>query len=248
MQDWYEKSFGEDYLIVYKHRDFSGAYEEVRSMVSWLDLRQGAKLFDLCCGMGRHALALHNFGYDVTGMDLSERLLREARERDKHSAVRWIRGDMRNIPLDETFDAVVNLFTSFGYFADDAENEQVISEISRILRPGGKFIIDFLNPEHVVNHLVPESERRDGKTIIQEKREIKSGFVQKQIVLLDGEGKGDPRVYWERVKLYQLPQFEKMTENNGLVIENVYGGYDKSEYDEKQSKRMIMVGVKGEAK
>src|SRR5690606_41599411 len=82
MAEWYERSFGEDYLLVYKHRDVQGAKREVHTMISWLDLPVGAKVLDLCCGMGRHSMALVEAGYEVTGVDLSDVLLREARKND----------------------------------------------------------------------------------------------------------------------------------------------------------------------
>lgn len=119
---WYEESFGSDYLMVYKHRDVQGASEEVQKMSSLLQLKKYAEVLDLCCGMGRHSMALHELGYRVTGVDLSETLLNEARKLDIDSQVYWIQGDMRNLPVTNTYDAVLNLFTSFGYFEEDAEN------------------------------------------------------------------------------------------------------------------------------
>src|SRR5438309_2159821 len=154
MTAWYEQSFGQDYLVVYKHRDMQGAKNEVQKMVKWLDLQPGDEIFDLCCGMGRHSLTLAEYGFHVTGMDLSEVLLTEAKRLDQEGKVTWLLGDMRQIPLERSFAAVVNLFTSFGYFTDEAENEKVIHEISRLLENEGKFIIDFLNPAYVAAHLV----------------------------------------------------------------------------------------------
>lgn len=242
MHDWYRKSFGTDYLIVYRHRDFKGAYEEVRQMIGWLGLDSGASVLDLCCGTGRHALALADFGYRVTGVDLSEVLLEEARKNDTDQRIKWVHGDMRNVPLDTKFDAVVNLFTSFGYFENDAENEQVLSEISRLLKDEGRFIIDYLNPTYVTKNLVPYSEREvDGMTI-EERRKIEDGCVQKTIRIREA-GKPE-RTYIEKVKLYDLDTFVKMAERHKLLIQNVYGNYDQSQYDSMTSPRMIMVGEK----
>jgi SAM-dependent methyltransferase len=240
---WYEESFGKDYLIVYQHRDMQGAYQEVRRMVEWLKLPKRSLILDLCCGMGRHSLALSDFGYRVTGMDLSEVLLDEAKKLDKDGKVRWIRGDMRRIPLETEFDAVVNLFTSFGYFEQDEENGKVLKEVERVLLPGGKFIIDFLNPEYVREHLVPRSERQTGSLIIEEQRYIEDDTVNKRIFIRE-QGRPE-RVYNERVKLYSLRQFEQFIADAGLVIDRVYGNYDQSLYDEKQSPRMIITGHKG---
>lgn len=242
---WYEQSFGEDYLIVYKHRDMSGAQAEVRNMIGWLDLPAGAAVFDLCCGMGRHSLALADSGYAVTGMDLSDVLLREARRLDKEGRVAWIKGDMRHIPPLGPFDAVVNLFTSFGYFESDAENSAVLKGIAGLLAPGGKFIVDYLNPDSVVRKLVPKSVRQEGKLTITEHRSIEDGFVRKRIAIAEP---GQPeRHYKEQVKLYGLDDFRRMTEECGLAIARVYGNYEGDVYDRERSPRMIMVGArKGE--
>jgi SAM-dependent methyltransferase len=240
MTDWFKQSFGEDYLLVYKHRDFAGAYREVEAMARWLQLPVGAEVFDLCCGMGRHSLALTDLGYQVTGMDLSEVLLHEAKNADVNKAVRWVHGDMREVPLDETFDAVVNLFTSFGYFDDMAENAQVLHEIERLVKPGGRFLIDYLNPEAVKSKLVPFSERLEGNITITENRRIENGSVKKDIVLT--ETTKTERRYSEQVKLYELTDFIHMLSTTSLEISEVYGDYAGSEYDPATSARLIMVG------
>ncbi|WP_197260261.1 methyltransferase domain-containing protein [Paenibacillus dendritiformis] len=241
MTEWYERSFGRDYLLVYRHRDFQGATQEVHGMMEWLRLPASSSILDLCCGMGRHALALAEAGYRVTGVDLSEVLLEEAMAHDTRGQVKFLRGDMRELPVDGPYDAVVNLFTSFGYFADHADNARVFQEIYRVLEPQGRFIVDFLNPSYVRQHLVPHSERADGGTRIEERRRIENGFVKKEISLTDASG-GEPRHYEERVRLYELADFRTMMDEAGLVIDQVYGGYDGAAYDEGQSKRMIMVG------
>jgi len=239
---WYEKSFGQDYLLVYKHRDMQGAQAEAGRMTGWLKLAPGAHVFDLCCGMGRHSLALAKEGYQVTGMDLSEVLLAEARRMDEHRQVEWVRGDMRRVPLAGPFDAVVNLFTSFGYFETDEENGAVLREIGRLLKPGGRFLLDFMNARFVERNLVPYSERQDGSVRIQESRSIENGFVCKRIVLSE-PGKPD-RNYQERVRLYQLGDFKRLLAGTGLVLDQVHGDYENGSYSEETSKRLILVGTR----
>ncbi|ULO08597.1 methyltransferase domain-containing protein [Paenibacillus sp. 19GGS1-52] len=243
MSEWYEESFGEDYLIVYRHRDFGGARREVEQMIGWLDLSLGAKVLDLCCGMGRHSLALSEAGYEVTGVDLSEPLLREARSQDGAEEVTWVRSDMRKLPLEGGFDAVVNLFTSFGYFEEDEEQVKVLREIHRMLKPGGKFIIDFLNPAHVIRHLVPHSTREDGENLIDESRRIEDGYVMKDIVLTS-KSDGTPRQYHERVKLYSLEKFQEMIKEAGLQLKAVHGSYNEDVYIAEDSTRMIFRGLR----
>jgi SAM-dependent methyltransferase len=149
---------------------------------------------------------------------------------------------MRSIPLEESFDAIFNLFTSLGYFPTDDENIQVLKEIHRLLNAEGQFIIDFLNPAYVNAQLVPYSRRQEEGVIIEEYREIAGPFVMKRIELTPEQGA--KRTYHEQVKLYTLTQFELMFATAGLQLERVYGGYDGAEYREQESSRLIMVGRK----
>ncbi|MCI3923568.1 class I SAM-dependent methyltransferase [Paenibacillus sp. TRM 82003] len=241
-EPWYERSFGEDYLLVYKHRDGKGAEREVRAMSAWLQLPEGARVLDLCCGSGRHSVVLDKLGYDVTGVDLSDTLLDEARKTVPAGAIRWLRGDMRQVPVEGPFDAVFNLFTSFGYFEDDAENAKALREIERLLRPGGRFLIDFLNPAYIKANLVPHSVREDGETSIDERRAIEGRCVVKRIRVSDA--KSQERSYEERVKLYELDDFRAMLAEAGLTIDTVFGGYGGEPYDEATSQRLIILGSK----
>lgn len=225
-------------------------------MISWLKLPQGSSVLDLCCGMGRHSLALADAGYKVTGVDLSNVLLREARAADSEGRVSWHQGDMREVPLDESYDAVMNLFTSFGYFEKDEEQLKVLKEIYRLLKPGGRFIIDYLNPAYVTAHLVPHSSREDEGNWIEEHRVIEDGFVKKQIAIRSAASvtateaasalgttptEGEPaRVYHERVKLYPYEKFSGLLEQAGLSVEQVHGSYNEDQYIEDASPRMIL--------
>ena len=139
-----------------------------------------------------------------------------------------VHGDMRDVPISEPFDAVVNLFTSFGYFDEDEQNEKVLHEMHRLLKKEGRFIIDFLNPVFVKANLVPQSERRENDLTIRETRAIEDGCVRKRIVISQ-EGEPD-RHYLEQVKLYERPAFEAMLQKAGLHIDHVYGGYEGQAY------------------
>lgn len=245
MKPWYEQSFGSDYMLVYKHRDWENANKEVQKMVDWLKLPQHSQVLDIGCGMGRHALALADFGFSVTGIDLSEILLEEARSHDGAHTVEWVQGDMRELPFQAgKFDATFNLFTSFGYFSLEEDNVKVLQHIRRVLRGNGSFLIDFLNPVYVEQHLVPNSERLDEETgiLIEEVRSITGGWVQKEITLTSPNPQDKPRQYLEQVKLYQRDWFERHLAESGLHLEQVYGHYDGSSYDESVSPRMIMTG------
>lgn len=237
---WYEESFGEDYLLVYRHRNRAAADREVQWAAERLHLNQEDQVLDLCCGTGRHSIALDELGFNVTGIDLSPVLLKHAKASSQGRDIRYIRGDMRRLPFEEDcFDAVFNLFTSFGYFIEDAENQQVLREIRRVLRPDGRFIIDYLNRTAVEKNLVPKSEREESGTRILEKRWIDGDYVRKEITLTDADGR---RHYQERVKMYTREQMVTMMEQAGLMVEDVYGDFEGHPYNAENSPRMIFVG------
>jgi SAM-dependent methyltransferase len=244
MGEWFERSFGSDYMVVYKHRDWEDAVREVRCMMDLLRLPAGVEVLDVGCGMGRHALALADMGYKVTGIDLSDTLLRHAAMQDSEERVEWVRGDMRNMPLSSSrYAGTVNFFTSFGYFETEEEDAGVLRELRRVLRDDGRFLIDFLNPVVVESRLVPRSERVDEETgwLIEETRSIEDGAVVKHIRIAEHDG--TERNYTERVRLYSLEWFAEHLGQAGLRLEAAYGNYEGACYDRDRSERLIVIGA-----
>lgn len=239
---WYEQWFGEDYLTVYAHRDEEEARAQVDFAERVLNPPKGGRILDLCCGNGRHAVELSRRGYRVTGLDLSPVLLEAAceRARDQKVEVEFVRCDMRQIPGEETFDAVVNFFTSFGYFDRDEENAAVLRGIARALVPEGGFLLDYLNRDYVVRHFVGRDEQeREGMRVIQERRiDPVESRVHKRLTLIKGD---QQTVYSESVRMYVYPEMARMIADAGLRIERVYGNHEGDPLTI-DSPRMILVG------
>lgn len=224
---WYVAAFGPGYRDIYPHRDLDAARKEAR----WLSERGArGRVLDLCCGFGRHTLALAELGADAYGLDLSEALLSQARELPDARRLRGrlVRGDARALPFaDESFDALVMLFSSFGYF-DERGDRAVLAEISRVLRAGGSAIFDLMNPVHVRANLVAESRRtRAGATIV-ERRHLEDGarFVVKRVDVTSPDG--ERRGWSERVRLYGSGEFESLLARHALAPIAAYGDYDAS--------------------
>jgi len=141
VNDWFERSFGRDYLALYPHRDNAEARSDVAAIVDLIDPPRDGPLLDLCCGAGRHLLALHEAGFsDLTGIDLSQVLLDVARRQldaVDGAGIRLVRSDMRQIPFADHFATILSLFTSFGYFSESEEDEAVLRAARGALRPGG---------------------------------------------------------------------------------------------------------------
>ena len=149
---WWVGYFDERYLDVFSASFTSdhNAYE-TRAVAGFLALPAEADVLDLACGQGRHAVELARLGYQVTGLDYSPALLAHARQAAEAAgvAVTWVEGDMRSLPWEGAFDAVINLTTAFGYFSDE-ENEGVLRQVAKVLKPGGQFLIETLHRDYVV--------------------------------------------------------------------------------------------------
>lgn len=242
-EDWFERAFEHLYPVLYAQRSIEAAEPEVHFAVDVLRLTEDHEVLDLCCGMGRHMFHLLKYVRRVTGLDFSSTLLQDARQRLGPQA-RLIRADMRAVPAVEAFDAVCNFFTSFGYFAQEEENQAAINAFGRALRPGGRFFIDFINRDYITQHLVPHSERCAGDYDVQDERWIDvtaERLNKRTTVMRDGH---IVEVFSESVRLYTPQRFVEMIEMAGLTPERIYGGYGGEPLDP-DLPRMIFIGSKG---
>lgn len=241
--DWFEEWFDSPlYEKLYANRDENEAAQLVEMLERTLPLGKCATILDLGCGRGRHAINLNRKGYHVTGIDLSKQAIATAREKAKKLGLKNIRfevRDMRN-PLPETFDAVVNLFTTFGYFESDDENAVVLESVRQMLRPGGIFVLDYLNAEKVRKDYRPFDEGEFQGIHYDIERYIKGNSIFKEITF-SGDNIAGKKRYAERVKLYGLDWFKKEMRKQGLAIDQVYGDYEGNEFDPETSTRLMIV-------
>ena len=148
-----EELFGDDYLRAWVPTlPPERTAREVEQIEGLLSLPAGSAILDLCCGHGRHSVQSAARGYRVVGLDRSERFLRQAvaDAAALGASGRWVRADMRAVPFVGQFDAVINIFTAFGYFDTDAENLEVLRQARQALRPGGRFLLEFMHREGTV--------------------------------------------------------------------------------------------------
>jgi SAM-dependent methyltransferase len=241
--NWYAEWFDEEYVRVYQHRDLSQAQRDVDFARRALNIQAGHGILDLCCGNGRHIAALQKAGYShVTGIDLSRTLLDLARGDIPEPMV--VQADMRRLPFRSSFDIVLNLFTSFGYFESDTENRQVIQSMHDVLAPGGGFVLDYLNPLEVKRTLEPFSERVVEDRRVIEERSIDTGSrrVVKRITI---ETPSDIKHYEESVRLYSLDEMQEHFRASGLVVEKVCGDFDFGPVSP-EAPRLIFIGKRPE--
>ena len=239
---WYEEWFWSDaYTRVYDHRDDAEAEQLVDLIEHEIAPASGAHILDIGCGRGRHARALARRGWRVTGLDLSEDAVAAARSQAADDALderaSFQVGDMRTPVCDGCADGVVNLFTSFGYFDADAENERALAAMATALRPGGWFLQDFLNAPQVAESLGASAyETEDGRTIHQD-RWIEDGRVNKKITV---RRNGHTETFQESVRLYTRSDLTAMYERVGLEVVALFGDYDGGNYVPDESPRLLL--------
>jgi SAM-dependent methyltransferase len=234
---WYASWFDTPYYhILYKDRDYSEASMFMDNLTSYLNLPEGAKILDLACGKGRHSIYLNELGYDVTGADLSQSSILEA-SKFENQTLHFVMHDMR-IQFGEKFDAIFNLFTSFGYFDDAADNLKTLKAIRESLSEYGFAVIDFMNVDFVLDHLIPEETKEvDGITFYL-KRYLKGKHIVKEINFFD---QGKEFHFTEKVMALRMEDFEEMMEEAGIYLLDVFGDYKLRKFYKNQSERLIMI-------
>lgn len=234
---WYQEWFGEDYLELYSYRDENEARQQVAFFHDEFGDVEGAVL-DLACGTGRHMQELQSAGYRVVGCDLSFTLLRTGR--DEYGAMPVARADMRSLPFcSGSFAGLVNFFTSFGYFATEEENLQVVREMARVLDDGAVFLFDYLNVHRELDKLVQRETRETPMGLVKIERwfDPSDRSFNKRITI-------GQRRYLERVRGYDLDEIAVMFTSSNLAIRKAFGDFDGAPF-RRESPRLILVGSRG---
>lgn len=230
---WFDTPF---YHILYKDRDNSEAESFMHNLTNYLNIPEGGKILDLACGKGRHAVYLNSIGYDVTGVDLSENSIEFAKQFENET----LHFDVHDMckPYKQQFDAVFNLFTSFGYFDKEEDNLNTIRAIKEDLNEYGFGVIDFMNTDFIVDNLVPEETKTVDGIEFKLKRYVDNGYILKDIEFTH---KGNNYNYQERVRAFSLKDFQTLFEQAGVYLLDIFGDYKLHRFDAKESNRLIMI-------
>jgi SAM-dependent methyltransferase len=246
---WYKTFFGEDYLRIYEPiLTPERTLRDVDGIVNVLALPQGSSILDLCCGHGRHAIPLAQRGYMVTGLDLSEVFLLEAEKvaLAKGIHVDWLHGDMRNIPFENEFDAVINIFTAFGYLENQDEDQQVLKQVCKALKPGGLFLLEIIHREGLIRHFSPHMiEHHPEGLIVLEERDFDLLTSRSKVKITMIYPNGEHKEYGHAVRVYTLTELAQMLTNAGLKVNAYFGAWDRSALTI-DSFRLILLAQKDE--
>lgn len=236
-ESWFESWFDTTYYhILYKDRNYREAQLFMDNLTQYLNLPSKAKVLDLACGKGRHAIYLNQLGYDVVGADLSENSIDEAKK-NENDGLRFVVHDMRE-SFDEKFEAIFNLFTSFGYFEHESDNLKTLLAIKNSLSDYGFAVIDFMNVHNVLENLVPNEVKTVDGIDFKIQRYEKEGYIIKEI---EFEDKGQKYHFEEKVRALTLENFQSMMNEAGIDLLDIFGDYKLKKFHKKDSERLIMI-------
>ncbi|CAM3390807.1 class I SAM-dependent methyltransferase [Aequorivita lipolytica] len=235
--NWYASWFNTPYYhILYKDRNHREAALFMQTLTNFLKLNENDTILDLACGKGRHAKYLYKQGFNVTGVDLSEESIQYAKQYEK-PGLHFEVHDMC-LPYPKQFDAVFNLFTSFGYFENEVDNLRTIKSIKEELLPNGFGVIDFLNVELAIKNLVPSEKKKVGDIVFHIEKYVEDGYIIKNIRFTD---EGTEYHYVEKVKALVLQDFKEYFEEAKIELKHAFGNYHLNDFDENTSERLILI-------
>ena len=238
-KDWFNSPY---YHQLYFQRDEAEAALFIDRLIDHLHPPAKAEMLDVACGKGRHSRYLAAKGFNVTGIDISEDSIKEAKEFERENLQFYLH-DMRLPFRLHYFDYAFNFFTSFGYFATRREHDNSIRTIAQSIKPGGTFVLDYLNVHYAEDHLVHRSEKKvDNVNYFITKWFDETHFYKK--IVVEDEDTDMPVEYTEKVSKFSLGDFTDMFAYQGLQIQEVFGDYQFSDYDVKKSPRLLMIASK----
>ncbi len=244
MAEWFEDWFNtEEYLDVYKHRNEDDAKGLVDLILSKVNISPGSKVLDMACGAGRHSILFAEAGYNVTAVDLSEKLIKVAKKTANEAGLKinFIESDLRQFAISEQFDLIVNLFTSFGYFEKDFENFKIIKTAYNHLKENGFFVLDFFNQGHVQKNLTSKTVDIIPGGLITQERIVEKSRIKKLITIkkYDVEQK-----FLESVRMFSPDELISSIVAIGFNVVEVLGDFDGNPFNFSSSSRVIILARK----
>lgn len=236
-ENWFSTWFDTPYYhILYKNRNDKEAQGFMDNITEYLNMPENGTILDLACGKGRHSIYLNKMGYQVTGVDLSENSIAIANQ-SSNDTLQFKTHDMRE-PMNETYDAVFNLFTSFGYFDTHEDNIKTLKAIKESINEYGFGVIDFFNTDYIIENLVAEETKEIDGITFNIKRTIENNKIIKEIRFSDN---GETYYFTEKVAAFTLTDFEAMMEEAGIYLLEIFGDYKLRKFYKTQSERLIMI-------
>ena len=244
--EWWEKFFDEEMMkILFPEERWEVTENRCESLVKLLGLEPGSRILDLACGTGRYSIALAKRGYEVVGLDFSEIYIEKARKKAETEGVRidFLKGDMRDLPFDGEFDAVLCLWTSFGYFEREEDHLKALKEARRALRPSGRFLLDISSYEALMRNFRETDwyEIEGGYLLDRRKWVPEKGRLESEWILVKRDG---VKKYEMSLRLFTAYELIKLAREAGLVFLALFGDFEGNPKT-LDSRRTVLLFEKG---
>ncbi|MBL4593027.1 MAG: class I SAM-dependent methyltransferase [Flavobacteriales bacterium] len=239
--EWFEEWFDSPYYhILYKNRDDKEAKEFISNLIDYLKPLKDVFFLDVACGKGRHSVYINKLGFNIDGFDLSENSINIAKKQETDS-LHFYTNDIRNPLKPNYYSVAFNLFTSFGYFEKEQDNQLAINSIAESLKEGGVLVLDFMNCKKVLNNLTKKEAKIIDEITFNITRDFKNGYIIKDINFTNSNVDFN---FQEKVKAISLDDFKSYFTAANLKIEAIFGDYQLNAFDEDTSDRLILVAKK----
>ncbi|MAW30923.1 MAG: SAM-dependent methyltransferase [Flavobacteriales bacterium] len=236
--EWFKNWFDSPYYhILYKERNSYEAEYFIDNLIKYLKIPEKSKIIDIACGKGRHSIYLEQKKMKVTGIDLSQKSINHAKKFENDNLF-FFKHDMRKKFQKETYDAALNLFTSFGYFKTKNEHQTAIDAMALNLKKEGLLIIDFMNVNKTINNLVSIEEKKINDILFNITRSVKGKYIQKEITFKHNDKNYN---FLEKVMAFTISDLSNFIINAKLEIINIFGDYDLNPFCEYNSDRLILI-------
>ncbi len=247
MNDWYlDDEFWRNFgSLMFNADTFARGAQEVQQLLGLLGGKP-ATVLDLGCGPGRHALPLADAGLSVTAVDTSPSLLEQLQADRGERAIEIVEADMREFVRERAFDLVVVMWTSFGYFTEEADHRRVLANIRESLKPGGRLVLDLVGLEYLCRHLQPVhlTEYDDGRILVERPDLVDNMTrLENEWMLIDGD-----RVHYHEFshRVWSAGEISALLKECGFAIREIHGGYSGEPCD-LEAERLMVVATAGSA-
>lgn len=230
--------------ILFDEQRHSNAKVELENVVGLLKIQKDERILDLCCGTGRHSLILARQGLDVVGIDRTASFIGKARQKAEQDNLKvdFVVDDMKEFCRPNSFDVVMNLFGSFGYFEDPADDRQVVRNMYASLRPGGRFLIETMGKEIAAREFQERTWSEHGDSLVLAERKPIQNWsrIQTRWIVIKGNQRVEHTV---SVRSYSALELWSLLSHCGFANVRVYGDLEGRDYDH-EAKRLVVVGTK----
>lgn len=230
--------------FLFHEKRLADAPKEVENIITLLEISEGKKILDLCCGVGRHSLEFAKRGFQVTGVDRTALYLNQAsiRSESEGLAIEFVNQDMRKFSRLDTYDIVVNLFTSFGYFESQEDDQKVVENAYRSLKPGGKLLIEMQGKELISRDFRERDWNEFGDYVILEERKLLNNWekIQARWIILKEHERIEHTL---TLRLYSAVEAVELLKQCGFSDIKIYGNLEGIEYDHK-ARKLVLVAQK----